>query len=187
MRRHLIIESLERKESFDIPDDIRVLINWDNIPEISFLFLHNRDIKYFNKLEILNNQIHTFDKMAIKKVILQITKEQSIEFVIPILSICYRTVDYMAGNSFRNEEILSIKFCPEQSVLIGYDSAGMKKICCDFKNCQFLINGKCDKYQTELEPYLNTYLICKQCYCSMGNVIANKELQEEYEKMRGKK
>lgn len=184
MKRHIIFKDLEKEYIFDIPDDVKVLINWDNIPEISFLFLHNREEQYTNKLKELNDKIQILDKSSIKKVSFYLTKEQAISFEIPILNICYRTADYMAGSNFKNEEILSIKFCPEQSALVGYDNTGARRVCCDFKNCPFLEKEYCSKYKMKLEPFFNTYFVCKQCFCSMNNILLNRELEEEYERMR---
>jgi len=184
MKRYIVFKDSEKEHIFNIPDDVRALINWDNIPEISFIFLHNREENYINKLKDLNDEIQTLDRLSVKKVSFYLTKEQNISFEIPILNICYRTADYMAGGNFKNEEILSIKFCPEQSALVGYDNTGARRVCCDFKNCPFLEKGYCNKYKVELESFFNTFFVCKQCYCSMNNVLLNRELEEEYEKMR---
>lgn len=184
--RKLLIKTARGQQSFDIPDEVKTLINWDNIPEICFIYIHDRNKQEDNALTKMDNGLRCFNHLDIEEVIVQMTPMQSISFKIPVLNICYRTIDYMAGMNFKQEENLAIKFVPEQDFLVAYEGHNGKKVCCDFKRCRFLEEGHCNKYKTSLQPYMNTYIVCEQCFCTVSSIIAAKELRENYEKMRSK-
>lgn len=182
--RQIIIKANEKERRIDIPDESKILLNWSNILEISFLCLHNRDEEFKQILKELYENILTIEKSQIKEIVIAISDVQEVSFKVPILAIVYRTVDYMAGMSFKNEEVLSIKFAPDQDFIVSYTEGNERIFCCDFKKCRYLKNGYCMKYEEQLSSYLNSYKVCEQCFTTVRGIFADKEIRQEYEKMK---